>query len=292
MNNEKINENIIGYMELEDGEEKPISTLDNYFLTYTFEQKVYWKTLRDLTNIFYNAYIDYCQHTNISPIEGEVTVKTEHANYKNFESKMPQRQDIRIESNNGRFDYVEFQNSRRSKPPIEVRSVEYFSYSLTRGRDKRATHIWLLAEPVDKLLRGNTYSNFVLMDEAHHHPHPNATNILFVDLERLSRADSPAGELAGVLLGAVKRPRNSQVALIFENLLHSFNLFKVDKEVRDTMTRREFHVAEGEARGEAKAKARAEAEKIESAQMMIEDNLPIEKIERYTGLSSEKIMQL
>ena len=288
MNEESENKNIIGYMELGDGEEKPISTLDNYFLTYTFEQEIYWQTLRDLTNIFYTAYIDYYQHTNISPIEGEVTVKTEHANYKGFESKMPQRQDIRIESNDSRFDYIEFQNSRRSKPHIEVRSIEYFSYSLTRGRDKRAIHIWLLAKPVDKLLRGNVFSNYVLMDEAHHHPHPNATNILFVDLERLSQTSSIAGELAGVLLGAVKRPRDSQVKLIFENLLHSFDLFKVDKEARNIMTRREFHEAEGEARAEAKA----EAEKIESAQKMIEDNLPIEKIERYTGLSSEKIKQL
>jgi len=289
MNNKNESRNIIGYMELGDGETKAISTLNNDFLTYTFEQEAYWGTLRDLTNIFYNAYIDHYQHTNISPIEGKVIVKTEYSNYKDFESTVPQRQDIRIESQHDtRVDYIEFQASRRSKPPVEVRSVEYFSYSLTRGRNQRAIHMWLLAEAISELLHENTFSNYILMDEANHHPHPNATNILYVDLEQLSQTNSPAGELAGVLLGKVKTPKDPQVKLIFENLLSSFDIFKDDKEAHYMMTRGE----QREAIGEAKAEAKAEAEKIENAQKMIEDNLPIEMIKRYTGLSSEKIRQL
>jgi len=39
-------------------------------------------------------------------------------------------------------------------------------------------------------------------------------------------------------------------------------------------------------------RGRAEAEKIANAKKMIEDNLPIKMIKRYTGLSEEKIKQL
>ena len=59
----------------------------------------------------------------------------------------------------------------------------------------------------------------ILLDEVNHNPYPNATNSLFVDLEQLSQTNTPAGELAGVLLGTEKTPKDSQVKLIFENLM-------------------------------------------------------------------------
>lgn len=298
----KEKENIIGHMELGDGQVKPISTLDNAFLTYTFEREAYWETLRDMSNIFYKAYIDHYQHTKISPIEGEIIVKTEYSNYKDFESTVPQRQDIRIESNDNRFDYIEFQAFRSSKPPIEVRSVEYFSYSLTRGRDQRAIHMWLLAKVVDELLHGNTFSNFILMDEANHHPHPNVTNILYVDLEQLSQTNSQAGELAGVLLGAVKAPKDPHVKLIFESLLHSFDIFKDDKEARNYMTRREQHEAIGKAIVRAELTPiiaekdmllqKAENDKLESARSMLSDGFPPATISKHLKLSIDVIKSL
>ena len=317
MKNEKAKENIIGYMELGDGEKMAISTLNNVFLNYTFEQKEYWETLRSMNNIIYSAYIDYCQHTNISLIEGDVIVKTEYSNFKDFKSTVPQRQDIRIENqNDSRVDYVEFQSSRNSKPPIEVRGIEYFSYSLTRGRDKRSVHMWLLAEPVGKLLHGNIFANYVLMDEVNHNPYPNATNILFVNLERLSQTNSPAGELAGVLLGAVKKPKDYQVKLIFENFMKSFEIFKEDKEARNIVTRGEQREYQGEARAEARLmpiikekdeqlqmadeqlqKAdeqlqKAENDKLDTAKKLLRRGLSVEDVAEDTGLDYSVVCSL
>ena len=241
--------NIIGYVPLRNGL-KEVTTLDNYFLTYTFAQKMYWKTLRDMTNIFYNAYIEHYKDTSITPIEGEIIVKTEVTHYENVETATPKRQDMRIGSDK-KIDYVEFQRRPHPNLPIDERSVQYFGFSLTSGCDKHTSHLWLLDGEVGKLLQKDTFANYILMTEIDHHPHPNTNNILYVNLKRLARADTPAGELANVLIGKVKTPTYPEVRLILKNLKNSFEVFREDNKVRDYMNIREQQVAIGEAKARA-----------------------------------------
>jgi len=246
----KKSENILGYIELETGL-KPITPLNDVFLNYTFGQKIYWEILREMTNTFYKAYIKTHQYTNITLIEGEISVKTQFPHFRDFDSSKPKEQDIQIESEK-KIDYIEFQNSMHPDIPIAVRSVEYLGFSLTRGCDKQATSIWLLNGTITKLLQGKIFSNYILMDEVDYHPHPNTSNILYVDLKQLARTNNQAGELAGVLIGTLKTPQDPKVNLILQNLKHSFNTFKVNTEVRNIMTRAEMLEAKG--RAEAKAK--------------------------------------
>ena len=281
-NKEKEIKNIIGYVPLRNGL-KEVTTLDNYFLTYTFNQKIYWETLRNMTNIFYSAYIEHYSDTSITPIKGKIAVRTEVTHYEKVETVVPKRQDLRIESKE-KVDYVEFQRKPNPDPSIGKRSVQYFGFSLTSGADKRTSHLWLINGEVGELLHKNIFSNYILLDETDHHPHPNINNILYVNLERLAEANTQAGELARVLIGDLKTPTDPDVKLILKNLKNSFKGFRDDNKVRDSMTRKEEIVAE--------AKAEAKEEKFENAQKMIEDNLSIETIVRYTGLSSEEIMQL
>ena len=62
---------------------------------------------------------------------------------------------------------------------------------------------------------------------------------------------SQAGELAGVLIERVKTPADLKVARILQTLKTSFDNFKVDKEVRNMMTREEMSKARGGDKKEA-----------------------------------------
>ena len=118
-------------------------------------------------------------------------------------------------------------------------------------------------------------------------PHPNTTNILYVDLKRLAQADSQAGELAGVLIEAVKTPKDSKVNLILQSLRESFDTFRIDTEVRHIMTRKEFI----EANAEARAKARAEAKLLpliaeKDEQIAVKDEQLVEQEKRIKELEA------
>ena len=246
----KTSENILGYIELETGS-KAISPMNDVFLSYTFQKKANWETLRKMTNIFYKAYIEICVDTKITLVKGNITVKTQFPHFQNLNASTPKEQDVRIESKE-KIHFIEFQNDMHPRIPIAIRSIEYFGYSLTRGKDNPATTIWLLNGTVGKLLDNKIFSNYVLMDEQDHRQHPNPSGILYVDLKKLANTNTQAGELAGVLTGTLEKPKDNDVNLIFENFKDSFNAFKDNMEVRHIMTRAEELRAEGEAKERAK----------------------------------------
>ena len=156
---------------------------------------------------------------------------------------------------------------------------------------------------VQVIWRAITYKN----DFIGHHP--NTNNILYVNLERLADDDTQAGELAGVLLGITKTPKDPLVNSIFEGLLHSFDIFKADKEARNHMTRRELYEARGEARlkplikekdellqkaeeekGELRQKAKDD--KLDSAKSMLLAGLPAAAVSEHLKLSIDVVENL
>ena len=212
-----------------------------------------------MTNIFYKAYIEHYKDTSITPIEGKIIVKTEYTHYKDIDSSTPKRQDMRIESDKD-LNYVEFQRKPYPKLSIDVRSAQYFGFSLTSGCDKHTSHLWLVDGEIGKLLHKNTFSNYILMDEVEHYPHPNTNNILYVNLDRLAQVSTQAGELAKVLIGKLETPTDPEISIILKNLKSSFEAFREDKKVRDTMTRKEE--IEAEARAELIPIISEQAEKL------------------------------
>jgi len=139
----KKSENILGCIKLETGF-KPITPLNDVFLNYTFERKVYWETLRMITNIFYGAYIKTYKDTGITLIEGEIDIRTQYPLYRKVDSNTPKQQDLKIDTEN-KVHYIEFQNKTNPTIPIEVRSIEYLGFSLTRGEKKQVSNVWLSA---------------------------------------------------------------------------------------------------------------------------------------------------
>ena len=250
----KKRENILGLIQLDTGP-KAITPMNDVFVNYTFAQKMYWETLRRITNIIYRSYIKLYPDTGVDLIIGEIDVQTQYPYFTESNSSKPKTQDAQIESLI-KIDFVEFQNDMYPQIPIEVRSAEYFGYSLTRGRNKQATTVWLLNGTVAKLLQGNIFSNYILTDEMTHHAHPTTSSILYVDLKKLAQTNTQAGELAGVLTGQLKDPKDPEICSILKDLENSFNSFKVNMEVRNMMTRAE----ELEARGKAVGKAEAQTE--------------------------------
>jgi len=244
----------LGFIDLETGS-KPILPLNHVFLNYTFDNKEYWETLREMINIIYRAYIAHYPRTSVTLTKTGITAKTEFANYKDLNSTTPKRHDIRIESED-KFDYIDFQNKPSTEPPVEERSVEYYGYALTRGPSKPASNVWLINGSVDKLMQDNVFSNYILINEENNHRHSTISNILYVNLQLLAKVNNQAGELAAVLIGEEKTPTDPKVMQILQSLEQSFKTFKKDKEARNIMTLREMIAAE------AIAEAAAEKEEI------------------------------
>ena len=238
--------NALGFIQLETGL-KAVTPMDDVFINFTFQNSKYWETLRLINNIFYEAYKEVHQDTKLMPIEGEISVKTQFPHFKKLDSSKPKMQDTQIDSVD-KVSFIEFQNSLYPNLHIAARSVQYFGYSLTRGHNKPATTMWLLNGTVTELLDHKTFANFILMDEQDHRPHPDPSNILFVDLKKLAGSTSKAGELASVLLGSLTKPSHDEVKQVYQHLKESFLTFKEDTEVRQMMSKAELLKAEGEAR--------------------------------------------
>ena len=248
MENEK--EDLLGFLVLETGL-LLVSPMNDVFVNYTYERKANWEQLRKLVNIFYKAYIEICKNTQIEPIEGISDVETQFAWFKDPKNSTPKRQDVRIESVK-KVDFLEVQNDNSPDPPISKRSTDYYGFALARGSDKQQSSIWLINGSVSELLDGEIFANYVLMNEKSHRRHPNASNILYVDLNKLAQEDSQAGELARVLIGEESEPIDDEVKEILYGLRQSFKDFKEDKEVKNIMSRDEQKEKQGIKKAEAR----------------------------------------
>ena len=270
-------ENLLGYMELETGS-KLITPMNDVFLNFTYQNKENWEDLRVMANIFFDEYDEICKDTKIRPIEEVVAVKTQFPFFKEPKSNRPKAPDIRIDSLS-KVVFIDFENNpHSSKPPVPTRSTQYLGFALSRGADKQQSTMWLLNGGISILLNGKVFSNYVFMDEKDYRRHPNEANMLYVDLKKLAKMKTKAGELASVLTAVNNDPKHEDVKAILHNLRQNFEEFIVNTEVRDIMTREE----QVEAQGRNK-------ERIEIVKNGLENNVPIETISIMTGLSVEEV---
>ena len=125
------NINPLGYVDLNNGS-KAIYPMNDIFLNYTFENASNWETLRLLINIFVDLYIQLNPETSIKPITGKIEVRTQFQHLLNLNKNITRNQDIKIDEDKENMTYVEFQNKAKTKPPIEIRSVDYFALGLVK----------------------------------------------------------------------------------------------------------------------------------------------------------------
>jgi len=185
----------------------------------------------------------------------------------------------------GNLAFIECQNKAITVPPIPIRSVEYFGLGIGHSRGKLANQIWLLAEDVDAVLQGKTFAHYILKDEDTGHTHPSTSGILYVSLDKLSHENTPAGDLAALLLGKEKSTTDENVSMILKAFSASFENFKSDKEVAFVYSLQERWT--NEARIEGK-----EEGIIELVLKLIKRNRPIDEIVEDSGLSREYIESL
>ncbi|MCL2399571.1 MAG: hypothetical protein FWC91_07520 [Defluviitaleaceae bacterium] len=236
----------LGFVELESGSME-IYAPDDLFLNFTFENEENREEFRLMMNILLEEYRKLNPTTMLTLIEGEIQIETQYKFYINAKKKNKTRnQDFKsdeIEMN--RLKYVEFQNKAISKPPIPDRAIEYFVLSISNNPGKIVNQIWLLASDADSVLQEETFMNYILKDEATNKIFPNPSSIMFISLTKLSQQKNLAGELALFLLGKLTAPQSEEVKRVAQTFNTSFEAFKDDKEVKNTMTIAEKYRNEG-----------------------------------------------
>jgi len=245
---------LLGVVELNNGTLREVPPMYDLFLNYMFSSREDWETLRIIVNVFLSEYKARNPATDIPLLEGEIVVETQYDYY--LSPRKEKRQDMRIASpDNKSVTYVEFQNRTDTVPPISDRALLYFSLGLSLMQpDGVSNQIWLLAEDDNELLVGKAISCFRTLEEEVFTPFPNGSRMMFVSLAQLAETDNVAGELASFLLGSDIMPKHDVTLCVTERFSRKFETFKVDKEVKDKMTRADDLIAQGKAEGKAEGK--------------------------------------
>ena len=241
----------LGYIVLESGA-KEIYPMNDFLTNFTYENPKNWEALRLTVNTVYEAYLQkHLTAIAITLIEGDIHVETQYSYY--LKPKKTKRQDIRLDELRSKIlTFLELQNRANTTPPIWAQALDYFALGISRSDSKMANQVWLLAEDVPNVLHGEIFAHYILMEETSCKPYPNTSGILFVSLPKLSQEEGPAGELAAFLLGKLKEPKDKTVKEIAKVVKASFDAFKIDKEVKRTMTVAEKYKNEGIVEGIAK----------------------------------------
>jgi len=272
--------------------------MHDILVNYTFKNSKHWESLKQAVNLIINAYKqyeldNYNFKTKLQPIEGEIRVQTQYEYFTSKDGKTTRKQDVEITEETGNIKYIEFQNRASASLHLDTRSAEYFGLGIGHSKGKPADQIWLLAEDADSLLNGKAFSRYTLKDDSTGQTHPNNSGILYVSLTRLSKQDTPAGELALFLLGKLKEPKDETVKEIANTFKNSFDMFKEDKEVTQMLSLQERYELEGMVKGEAKGRAEGKAEGIlESVTALLKNGFDLQAVAKALQLSEDQISQV
>jgi len=277
----------LGYIELPSGP-KAIYAMNDIFLNYAFQAPENWEVLRSIVNIIVDAYKHAVADTLLKLVMGTIEVKTQFRHFLE-DDRTTRDQDLKMIEDKNNVTFIECQNRATTSPPIPIRSVEYFGLGIGHSRGKLANQIWLLAEDIDAVLQGKIFAHYILKDEVTGHTHPSTSGILYVSLEKLSQEDTPAGELAAVLLGKGNNAEDENVAKVIKALSASFENFKDDKEVAFVYSLRDRWLNEGRVEGIEEGKTEGI---LEFVLKLIKRNRPIDEIVEDSGLSREYIESL
>ena len=235
--------------------------------------------------------------------------------------------DIYCEQENGEHIIVEMQN--RSQPYFKNRSVFYASRAIVeqgkRGADwnyeYKAVYVIAFLNFERKDISEHFRCDVALMDMEKKTPFSDKIRLVYLQLPLFTKEPDDCQNTFERIIYVLKNmdilERMPWLAkdAVFQRLASIAEVAALSKEerwqyeeslrkYRDTisvmegqyMEGMEKGLAEGEAKGlvkgEAKERAKARQEKIESARKMKDDNLSVELIAKYTGLTTEEIEAL
>jgi len=288
----------LGYMTLINNTRKAIYPLNDFFINYTFYKKENWGHLRNLINIFLDAYAEkYNRQDGFHFINGDVVVETQYEYYITGETKQP-TQDIKIDEteNKGRT-FVEFQNKSRTNPPIAIRASNYSGLAINEVQDDtKVSQIWLLAENDDDLLLRQAISNYRTREENTGAYYPRDLNIMFISLPRLAEENNIYGELSKLLMGMEVEELSIELKQIAEMFQREFENFKEDKEAVKRMTVLEEKMEEAKLEGRAEGIAIGESRALDNLiRNRIARGDSIEQLQMFAaeiGVSFERLDEL
>jgi hypothetical protein len=245
----------LGYITLLNKTQKPIYPMDDFFVNFAFYKKENWPHLRNMINIYLDAYVTkYNKNDGFHFVSENILVETQYEHYLKNTTKQP-TQDMKIdEIDTSDQTYVELQNKAYSKPPIEIRGSNYSGLAVNKAKDgTRTSQIWLLGENDDNVLRGQAISNFRMKEENTGDYYPREVNIMFISLPRLAKENNLCGELSKFLMGEGPDVLSDQLKPIAEMFKHEYETFKENEEVIKSMTVLEERFTEGIAIGQTMA---------------------------------------
>jgi len=294
-----LNKKPLGYISLLNNTQKAIYPMDDFFINYAFYKKENWGHLRNILNIFLDAYaVKYDKKDGFHFVDENIVVETQYEHYLKNTTKQ-QTQDIKIdEIRNSDQTYIEFQNKTTSKPPIAIRASNYNGLAINKAKDDTKTsQIWLLGENDDNVLRGQAISNFRMREENTGEYYPRDVNIMFVSLPRLAEEIGICGELARLLMGSDSTEISDELKPIIGMFKHEYEVFKENEEVIQSMTVIEERFVAGKEEGREEGIALGESK---GAEKMIRfaiasggmSDANINKIATQAGISMERIAQI
>jgi len=222
----------LGYVDVV-GATKAILPMNDVFINFTFSNPNRREALKQAINLIIEAYQQSNPGTSLKTIEGSIKVRTQYQYFLSTDKEATKSMDLEITAENGSRKYVEFQS--QIDAGMATRAVDYLL--LSQINRKPADNIWLLADDVDALLNGKTFSRFVYRDEDTGKELPNGPGNLYVSLTGLAKLSTPAGELAAFLLGRTTDPKDESVKEIAETFKASFIEFSRDTDAARALSR-------------------------------------------------------
>jgi hypothetical protein len=220
----------------------PIHPMNDIFSNYAYDKPENWGALKDMVNIFLEAYLDRNKGVDkgsVAYIDGDVIVETQLEHYSNIEAlnNPKKRQDFKIghgeEAKNTTF--VELQNRNQSKPSLLVRSLQYLGLSLSNLKNNEkdigsTSQLWLLGQNERRLCGGEPIKRYALADNVHKGSFPVPVNIIYVSLPLCAKElTGAAKELAGFLLGYDMPLHDKRVIGIANTLKQELDNFREEK---------------------------------------------------------------
>ena len=256
--------------------------MNDFFLAYALGKRENWFHLRNTVNIYLNEYAKKYKKTDgFHYVEEDIEVETRYAYYVNKETRQPEQDFKMLAPVNDNLTFLEFQNSKYSVPPLEIRASEY-TYLAIKNAKAEVSQIWFLREGHDVLQEG-FFSNYRWKNDVNDKYYPRKINTMFVNLPKLAKEDTVCGELSKFLLGEVSDVVNEELKPIIEMFKREFEVFKESEEVIDAMTILEEKLKERE----AEVIFREKKDMIFSALNM---NLPLEQIAALARTSIEEVL--
>jgi len=295
--NNELKKQPLGYVTAKtaDNQDKliPVYPMNDILSNYVYEKPENWSALKDLINIYLEAFIqlDKSQAGNTKLIEGNIKVRTQLEHYANLTALRPKaKQDLEVTSGENFRDLTlaEMQLSSWSVPVLEIRSLRYLGLVLSNLKEDENTatsinQIWFLGQNDPKISNGKPITNYTLMNPVEGEGYSIPINIVFVTLPLCRKEFTGAAkELADFLLGYDTTLTDKRVVNIAEMMKTELENFKQEKgllpmlsvlEERDAlveMAQRQV-IVEREKNAEAQAelrreRAEARKQKIEVAE--------------------------